>query len=142
KVSLSTDVIVGFPTETEAEFEDTYRLLEEIRFDVVHVAAYSPRPGTVAAKRYPDDVPAAEKKRRLAQVEKLQEQIGADVNAGYLQKPVQVLFENQVRGRWQGRTRTNRLVFLEDPRDLAGQLLDVTITSAGPWSMQGVADSR
>ena len=64
-ISLSTDIIVGFPGETEAQFEDTFNLITETRFDLVHVAAYSVRPGTLAAREMEDNVPAAEKKRRM-----------------------------------------------------------------------------
>jgi len=78
-VSLSTDIIVGFCGETEEEFQHTLDLLEEIRFDVVHVAAYSVRPGTVAA-RWEDDIPLAEKKRRLHAVEEVQARIAFELN--------------------------------------------------------------
>src|SRR5262249_30510732 len=81
-VSLSTDVIVGFCGETEEEFGNLIHLLEEIRFDVVHVAAYSPRPGTLAYK-WQDDVPAAVKKERLHAVERVQERIAREINATY-----------------------------------------------------------
>src|SRR2546422_6194665 len=84
-VSLSTDVIVGFCGETEQEFQHTLDLLEEIRFDVVHVAAYSPRPGTIAA-RWEDDIPLAEKKRRLHAVEEVQARIAFEINQQYLHK--------------------------------------------------------
>src|SRR5207253_190687 len=72
EVSITTDLIVGFPGESEAEFEGSCRLLEELRFDKVHVAAYSPRPGTIAWRRMEDDVPEQEKKRRLQRVEEIQ----------------------------------------------------------------------
>src|SRR2546422_367465 len=85
KITLSTDVIVGFCGQTEEEFQHTLDLLEEIRFDVVHVAAYSPRPGTVAA-RWEDDIALAEKKRRLHAVEELQGRIALEINQQYLNK--------------------------------------------------------
>ncbi len=135
--SIATDVIVGFPGETEAQFMETYRLLAELRLDVVHVARYSPRPGTVAARRYPDDVPEGEKMRRFRMIEQLQEQVAAGINARYLGQKVDVLFEEKEKGRWRGRTPTNKLVFVESERDLRGQILPVTITWSGPWSMQG-----
>jgi tRNA-2-methylthio-N6-dimethylallyladenosine synthase len=134
--ALATDVIVGFPGETVAEFEETLRLLEEVRFDVVHVAAYSPRPGTAAA-RLPDDVPPEEKERRRRAVEELQEGIAREVNQGLLGQVVEVLVEDLHRGKWRGRTRTNKLVFLSDARDLRGRLVLARITWAGPWSLQG-----
>ncbi|MGC8838273.1 MAG: MiaB/RimO family radical SAM methylthiotransferase [Anaerolineae bacterium] len=134
--ALATDVIVGFPGETVAEFEETLRLLAEVRFDVVHVAAYSPRPGTPAA-RLPDDVPAEEKERRRRAVEELQEGIAREINQGLLGQVVEVLVEDLHRGKWRGRTRTNKLVFLSDPRDLRGMLVLARIAWAGPWSLQG-----
>src|SRR2546423_10932872 len=106
RASLSTDVIVGFSGETEEEFQHTLDLLESIRFDVVHVAAYSVRPGTVAA-RWEDDVPLVEKKRRLHAVEELQAEIALELNQQYVGKTEEVLIEetNMTHGRqqWKGR---------------------------------------
>jgi tRNA-2-methylthio-N6-dimethylallyladenosine synthase len=135
-VALATDVIVGFPGETEKQFINTYDLLREIRFDVVHVAAYSPRPGT-AANRLPDDVPPQEKERRRNAVEELQRQITGEINAVLLGQRVEVLVEERHKGKWRGRTRTNKLVFFEDGGDWRGKLVQVQITWTGPWSMQG-----
>ena len=80
-VGLVSDIIVGFPSETEAQFQQTVDLLTELRFDTVHLAAYSPRPGTIAARELTDDVPQDEKKRRLVILEKLQENIVTEINA-------------------------------------------------------------
>src|SRR5690242_2129896 len=117
-VSLSTDIIVGFSGETEEEFQHTLDLLEEIRFDVVHVAAYSVRPGTVAA-RWEDDVPLAEKKRRLHAVEEIQASIAFELNQQLVGSAQEVLVEetNDTHGRqqWKGRNRGNRLVFFPQP---------------------------
>ena len=113
-VSLSTDVIVGFCGETDDEFQRTLDLISEIRFDVVHVAAYSPRPGTLSFK-WEDDVPLAVKRERLHAVEQVQERIARELNAPYLDSAQEVLVEaHQVAGgehQWRGRTRTNKLVF-------------------------------
>jgi tRNA-2-methylthio-N6-dimethylallyladenosine synthase len=135
--SIATDIIVGFPGETEAQFQRTYDLLDELKLDVAHLARYSPRPGTVSERRMPDDVADAEKWRRFRLLEDLQEGIAAQINARYLGETVEVLFEEQVRGRWKGRTPTNKLVFAESGENLRGQIRQVTITWAGPWSMQG-----
>ena len=136
-VGLATDVIVGFPGETEAQYEATCRLLEDLRFDVVHVAAYSPRPDT-PAERLPDDVPPQEKERRRRAVDDLQERIVSEINAQLLGQVVEVLVEGRHKGKWQGRTRTNKLVFFGvDDKDWTGQLVQVHITRTGPWSMQG-----
>lgn len=136
-VSIATDIIVGFPGESEAQFEETYNLLAELKLDVAHLARFSPRPGTVAERRMADDIPEAEKMRRFRQLESLQESVATEINAHYLDQTVEVLFEEKVRGRWKGRTTTNKLVFVETERDLRGQLLPVRITWTGPWSMQG-----
>jgi tRNA-2-methylthio-N6-dimethylallyladenosine synthase len=135
-VSIATDIIVGFPGESEAQFQCTYDLLAELRLDVAHLARYSTRPGTVAERRMPDDVPDAEKWRRFRLLEEMQEGIAAEINARYLGETVEVLFEEQVRGRWKGRTPTNKLVFVEGEGDLRGQTLPAQVTWTGPWSMQ------
>jgi tRNA-2-methylthio-N6-dimethylallyladenosine synthase len=136
-VGLATDVIVGFPGETSAQFEATYRLLEELRFDMVHVAAYSPRPGT-PAERLPDDVPPEEKERRRRAVDDLQERIVGETNARFLGQAVEVLVEERHKGKWRGRTRTNKLVFFDvGEEDWTGKLAQVHITRTGAWSMQG-----
>ena len=136
-VSLATDVIVGFPGESEAQYEATYRLLEELRFDMVHVAAYSPRPDT-PAERLADDVSPEVKERRRKAVDDLQERIVAEINAQLLGQTVEVLVEERHKSKWRGRTRTNKLVFFDvDKVDWAGRLAQVRITWTGPWSMQG-----
>ena len=135
-VSIATDIIVGFPGESDEQFQRTYDLLAELKLDVAHLARYSPRPGTVADRRMPDDIPEDVKWERFRALEQLQEGVAAEINAGYLGNQVEVLFEEKVRGRWKGRTTTNKLVFLQSERDLQGQVLPVIITWTGPWSMQ------
>ncbi len=137
-VSIATDIIVGFPGESEPQFRQTYDLLAELKLDVAHLARYSPRPGTVSARRMPDDVPDEEKWRRFRLLEELQEQIAAEIHARYVGQKVPVLFEEKSKGqRWRGRTPTNKLVFVESERTLRGQVLPVEITWSGPWSMLG-----
>jgi len=136
--AIATDVIVGFCGEREAQFARTYELLEELRLDVVHLAKYSPRPQTVAAREMADDVPDAEKERRFRLLEAQHERISSQINQRYLGQTVEVLVEGQHKGKWRGRTPQNKLVFFEDSaRDWHGQLAPVTIAWAGPWSMQG-----
>lgn len=137
-VSIATDIIVGFPGETDEQFQDTYDLLEELRLDVAHLARYSTRLGTVAQRKMEDNVSEEEKWRRFRLLEEQQERISAEINARYLGEFVEVLFEDKVRGRWRGRTPTNKLVFVESAEDLRGKLLQVQITWTGPWSMQAV----
>jgi tRNA-2-methylthio-N6-dimethylallyladenosine synthase len=135
--SIATDIIVGFPGETEAQFQATYDLLAELQLDVAHVAKYSPRPQTVAQRTLPDDVPPQEKERRRKALEDLQSRLVGDINARQLGQTVKVLVEDQHKGKWRGRTRTNKLVFFQDERDWRGQLAQVNIVWTGPWSMQG-----
>jgi tRNA-2-methylthio-N6-dimethylallyladenosine synthase len=137
QIALSTDVIVGFPGETEAQFHRTFDLLRELRFDTVHVAAYSPRPGTIAARKLDDDVPLEEKVRRREMVEQLQEGIAAEINAQLLGSTVEVLVEGEKQGKWWGRTRGDKLVFFEDVADHVGQLIGARIDRTGTWSLQG-----
>lgn len=142
EVSIATDIIVGFPGETDDQFQRTYDLLQELRLDVAHLARYSPRPQTVSARRMNDSIPEAEKMRRFRLLEDLQAGIAAEINAQYHEKVVEVLVEEEHKGRWRGRTRTNKLVFFEAPYDLRGQLVDIRITWTGPWSMIGTLASE
>ena len=134
--SIATDIIVGFPGETEEQFMETYRVLADLKLDVAHLARYSVREGTVATRRMVDDVTDEEKMRRFRVLEDLQEKIVGEINQKYLGETVEVLFEEKVKNRWKGRTPTNKLVFVESVEDLHGKLLPVIVTWTGPWSMQ------
>lgn len=135
-VTVATDIIVGFPGETEAQFQNTLDLLAEAQCDKVHVAMYSPRPGTLSA-RWEDDIPHDEKLRRHQAVEKQQEAICTERNARLLDETVEVLIDSKAKGRWGGRTRGNQLVHVDDDRDLLGRLVDVRITRTSPWYLIG-----
>ncbi len=162
-ISLTTDVIVGFCGETEEQFEATLELLRRVRFEQVFAAAYSPRPGTPAA-RLADDVPAAEKRRRLNALLAVQEVIGLESNQAWLGRRTEVLVEEArpprhhdhdhhepdadadagrdtaERGlRLVGRNREHKLVHFDGPADLVGQLVDVDVTRAGPYALAGRA---
>ncbi|MFC2024593.1 MiaB/RimO family radical SAM methylthiotransferase [Chloroflexota bacterium] len=136
-IALSTDVIVGFPSETEAQFQETYDLLSTVGFDKVHVAAYSPRPGTTAARKFEDNVPAAAKKERLRRVEELQEKVAGGINARLRGEAVEVLVDGAKGGKWQGRTRGGKLAFFIDGGDWLGKLVNVRIEKTSPWALQG-----
>jgi len=137
-VSIATDIIVGFPGETEKQFQGTYDILQELKLDVAHVAMYSPRPNTASASRFPDDVPQEEKERRRIALDDLQAQVVGAINAQFLGQTVEALVEDNHKGRWKGRTRTNKLVFFQDDaRDWKGKLANVKINWTGPWSMLG-----
>src|SRR3972149_8718231 len=114
----------------------TSRVLSDLRLDVAHLARYSAREGTVSARRMDDNLPDEEKIHRFRILEELQETVVGEINTKYLGQTVEVLFEQQVKGRWKGRTPTNKLVFVASEEDLHGQVLPVTVTWTGPWSMQ------
>jgi tRNA-2-methylthio-N6-dimethylallyladenosine synthase len=156
QTSIATDVIVGFPGETEDQFRRTYDLLAELQLDVAHLARYSARPGTVAARRMADDVPAEEKERRFRALEELQADIAGRINGRLVGETLEVLVEGRhpaaAEGRphrsasastpaephrWKGRTQTNKLVFFDSPDTLRGQLVPIRINWAGPWSLVG-----
>ncbi|MFC1918439.1 tRNA (N6-isopentenyl adenosine(37)-C2)-methylthiotransferase MiaB [Chloroflexota bacterium] len=136
-VALITDVIVGFPSENEEQFQQTLSLLSELRFDTIHVAAYSPRTGTIAARELEDNVPTDEKKRRLNLIEQLQEGIAAEINVQLLDRTVEVLVEGRKESKWQGRTRSGKLAFFDADGDYRGQLVNIKIEKTSPWALQG-----
>jgi tRNA-2-methylthio-N6-dimethylallyladenosine synthase len=159
-ITVSTDIIVGFCGETEAQFEATLALLETVRYDQVFAAAYSPRPGTPAL-RLDDDVPADVKRRRLNALLAVQEAIGLERNEAWLGREVAVLVDAiqperphghdgdppsdesrapvAVAGasRLSGRTRGNKLVHVAGPAALVGREVLVRIEHAGPYALRG-----
>jgi tRNA-2-methylthio-N6-dimethylallyladenosine synthase len=139
-VALTTDIIVGHPGETREHFAGTLALVEAIRFDKIHLAMYSARPGTRAAAMEADlalAVPESEKNARRVELERLQERVAAEINARLLGHTVEVLIEGEHKGKWRGRTPGNKLVFFADAADWAGRLARVAVTQTGPWSLQG-----
>jgi tRNA-2-methylthio-N6-dimethylallyladenosine synthase len=139
-IGLVTDVIVGFPGETEEAFLNTRHLLEELEFDVVHLAMYSPRPGTFAADRMQDDVPSTEKLRRLNDLLALQKSIAARKTARWVGKNVEVLVEGQDElGRTYGRIRQGkRAIVLKSSGIAAGDLVDVRVMQATAGQLTGL----
>ena len=150
-ITVSTDVIVGFCGETEAQFGRTLELLETVRYDQVFAAAYSPRPGTPATK-LADDVPPDVKRRRLNHLLALQERIGLERNQAWLGREVDVLVDTvvpprshdhdagddaAVRARVSGRTRGNKLVHIEADPSILGRAVAVRIDHAGPYALRG-----
>ncbi len=133
---ITTDIIVGYPGETEADFEGTCEVLETLRFDKVHVAAYSPRPGTIAFRKMEDDVPAEVKAARLHRIEDIEGRISQEINGGYVGTSQEILVEGIRNEQPFGRTRTGKLVHVDQPARI-GSLVDVTIEHAGPFSLRG-----
>ena len=137
ETSVTTDIIVGFPGETDEEFEATVRLVNDVHFDSANTAVYSPRAGTPAAG-YPDQVPEETKRRRLHALNQLVERVAADVNQRLVGTCQQVLVDGVgAHGGVVGRTRSNKVVTLEGPPGLVGRTLPVEITSAGSWVLRG-----
>ncbi|MCL4820022.1 MAG: tRNA (N6-isopentenyl adenosine(37)-C2)-methylthiotransferase MiaB [Vicinamibacteria bacterium] len=136
-LALSTDVIVGYPGETEAEFEDTLRLVEGVGFESIFSFMYSPRPGTTAF-RQADDVPEETKRRRLHALQRMQQRYQEDRNRPRVGQVERVLIDTvDGPGRVSGRTMHFRLVHLDGPEEWLGQEKDVEITSAGPNAFRG-----
>jgi len=134
--AISTDVIVGFCSETDEQFRRTYDLLAELRFDKVHVAAYSPRPGTIAWRTLADDVPQQVKMDRLHVIEELQEGIAADINARLQGTVQEVLIEGEKGGKLNGRTGSDKIVHFSG-QGRPGDLVNVRVEKASAWSLQG-----
>ena len=139
-IGLVTDVIVGFPGETEAAYMNTRRLVEEMEFDVVHIAMYSPRPGTFAATRMPDDVPHEEKLRRLNDLLALQREIAARKTARWVGRDAEVLIEGRDElNRLYGRIRQGkRTVVLKGGDIAAGDVVSVRVLQATAGQLIGV----
>jgi len=139
-IGLVTDVIVGFPGESEEAFLNTRRLLEDIEFDVVHLAMYSPRPGTFAAERMQDDVPSNEKLRRLNDLLALQRDIARRKTARWVGRDVQVLIEGSDElGRVYGRIRQGkRAIVLKAGGITPGQLVDLRVMQATAGQLTGL----
>jgi tRNA-2-methylthio-N6-dimethylallyladenosine synthase len=136
-LSLSTDVIVGYPGETEEQFQATLSLLEEVAFDVVHIQGFSPRPRTTAA-RQEDDVPPAEKKRRINVLLEAQRRIAERANQRWRGRTVEVLVERSEAGTVSGRTRQNKVVVAEAP--VGGEVATVRrvlVEEATAWQLRG-----
>lgn len=137
--AVTSDIIVGFPGETEEDFQDTLDLVKEARFDNAFTFIYSPRPGTKAAQME-DAVPRAQKEERLQRLAEVQHGISQEINAALTGKVVEVLVEGRSKTNPEmltGRTRTNKLVHFASPEDLTGRLLPVKIIEARTWNLIG-----
>ncbi len=138
-IALSTDIIVGFPGESEDQFENTFKVVEELRFDAVHIAAYSTRSQTYASEHFPDDVLSEVKMQRLRRLEGLQKEILTEINQQLVGQRMEILVEGKKGDKWFGRTFSDKLVFFTGSRNYAGQLVSIHIESASPWSLQGAS---
>jgi len=137
-VSLSGDMIVGFPQETEEDFQRTLEVMREIRYETLFAFAYSPRPLTKASKLI-DDVPREVKLERLGRLLELQKEITREANRAYTGKTVEVLVDGPARrdNEMQGRTRSNKIVNFPGSPDMVGRLIEVRIVAAYQNSLKG-----
>ena len=140
-ILLTTDIIVGFPGETEDDFQRTCDVLREVRFAGIFSFRYSPRPLTAAAD-IPDDVPLEVKRRRLVELQALQKTIQVEANRAFVGRDLRVLATGpspKGAGRFSGRTEGNLVVNFDAPSDPTGRFLTVRITGSGPYSLHGTA---
>jgi tRNA-2-methylthio-N6-dimethylallyladenosine synthase len=142
-VALSTDMIVGFPGETDADFEDTLSLTRAVRFHSMFSFKYSPRPRTLAGQRMVDDIPEPEKTRRIVALQQAQRDVQSDILATMVGKTYEVLVDGPSRRRpdeWAGRTSGNTIVNLTGGtrENLLGRLVTVRVSEAGPNAVKGV----
>ncbi len=138
-VVLSSDVIVGFPGETDEEFEDTLSLVEQVRFDSLFTFIYSKRHGTPAATMQ-DMATEEDKSRRFGKLLEMQNRISREINEGYVGKTFELLIEGKAKheeAMLAGRTEGNKLVHLKGSGELTGQYINVTVTEAQTWSLIG-----
>ena len=138
-ISITTDVIVGFPGESEKDLEDSVSLLETVGYDGVYAFTYSPRPNT-SASAMPDAIPEAEKSRRLAILQERQRQIQARRNSELVGEVFEVLVDSRhaARNQWAGRSTSNRVLNFSSPREsLLGEYVQVRVTRAAPYSLFG-----
>lgn len=143
--SLTTDIIVGFPTETDEEFEETLQLVREVRFDSAFMFMYSPRPGTVSAETMKDDVPLKVKKERVQRLIDLQEAISLEKNREEIGRIHEVLVEGPAKKdptMLQGKTRTDKRVVFPGKGRLIGSLVDVRITDCNSHTLQGAVETQ
>jgi tRNA-2-methylthio-N6-dimethylallyladenosine synthase len=139
-VAISTDMIVGFPGETDADFDETMTLTSAVRYHSMFSFKYSPRPNTLADKRLPDDVPEAEKTRRIVALQALQREIQTALNEEMVGAIESVLIDAASRRRdseVSGRTSTNVVVNLPGRPEWIGRTMPVRIERAGPHSVWG-----
>ena len=136
-VSVTTDLIIGFPGETKSQFRDSLDIVERVRFDKVHASIYSDRPGTIASRKMGDDVSRDEKKRRMAEIVEVQKNISLELNTAFEGTSQIVLVENNSEGIFSGRSRLDKLVYLEGKDIEIGDFVEVTITEARTWSLTG-----
>jgi len=141
KVVLTTDIIVGFPTETDEEFEDTVKVIEAVQYDSAFIFKYSERPNTIAQRKYPDDVPEEKKTERIVRLNEIQKEISYRKNKAHIGEVHEVLIEEErtkkSEAEFQGRNDGNKIVILPAGSYRKGQFVRVKITEATPHVLKG-----
>lgn len=135
-ITLSTDIIVGFPGETKEQFNNTVKLLKEVEYDMVYIAKYSPRPQTAAFKME-DNVPQKEKDRREKFLTNILKKTALKKNKEYIGKEVKALIDRKIKNDWIGKTRRYKTVKVSSDKDLLGKFVKVKIKDALPWGLKG-----
>ncbi|MBM01776.1 MAG: tRNA (N6-isopentenyl adenosine(37)-C2)-methylthiotransferase MiaB [Chloroflexi bacterium] len=141
-VSVTTDLIIGFPGETKDQFKESVDIVERVRFDKVHASIYSDRPGTIASRKMGDDVGREEKKKRMAEIVELQKKISMELNSEYQGATQVVLVENNSDGVYSGRSRLDKLVYLDGEDIEIGDFVEVKITETRTWSLTGEVQKK
>ena len=136
-VSVTTDLIIGFPGETQEQFEQSKDIVEKVRFDKVHASIYSDRPGTIASRKMGDTVSKEEKKSRMAEIVSLQKRISLELNTEYKGTRQNVLVENSTDQGLSGRSRLDKLVYLKEFDIQIGDFVEVEIVDSRTWSLTG-----
>jgi tRNA-2-methylthio-N6-dimethylallyladenosine synthase len=136
EIAISTDIIVGFPGETEKQFQNTVKLFKEIKFDMGYIAQYSPRPGT-AAEKMKDDVPKKEKERRWKVLSEVLKETALEKNKKFIGKEIEVLPEEYKDGFLIGKCRHYKTVKFEGDKNLIGNFVKIKILDALPWGLKG-----
>jgi len=137
-VTLTTDTIVGFPGETEAQFQDTLNLFREVKFDMAYLARYSPRPGALSEQHFPDDVSDDTKKDREERLNEVLKVTALEKNESLVGTTIDLLVEKQGKNGWLGRTEGMKPVtFQSEEKDLVGKRVPVKIKKAGSFRLEG-----
>lgn len=142
-MALTTDIIIGFPSETDAEFEETFKVMKDVEFDSAFIFKYSRRRGTIAERKYPDDVPPEEKTARIVRLNELRRKISLNKNRAHIGQTQEILIESRGTKRsareFRGRNDANKLVTLSEGDYTIGDFIGVKITGACAHTLKGVA---
>jgi tRNA-2-methylthio-N6-dimethylallyladenosine synthase len=139
---LTTDIIVGFPTETDKDFEETYQVMEKVEYDSAFIFKYSERPQTIAQRKYLDDVSEEKKTNRIVKLNELQNKISYKKNLTHIGQVHEVLIEQEWTKKsaddFQGRNDGNKIVIIPKGSYRKGQVVRVKITEATPHVLKGI----